>query len=95
MKQSFVAMAKLVRVEREISEHSQESLAKELGYTQGQFLSNVERGVCTLPPKHWKKLAKLIHVSLEDLIEARLQDECMNLIKLTNTTRRYYKIGDI
>lgn len=65
---------KMTRVELNLS---QKELALKIGMTGPQFLSNIERGTCLLPPPLIKKMAKYlkIHPSLltsyieEDIIE--------------------------
>ena len=41
---------------------SQAVVAKRLGYITSQFVSNWERNLCSVPPKDWKKLCKLLEV---------------------------------
>lgn len=43
--------SEILKQAREKSGLSQSELAKKLGYTSAQFVSNWERGVCTIPPK--------------------------------------------
>lgn len=46
---------------REKSGLTQAELAKALGYTTPQFVSNWERGLCEPPPEKYPKLAKLLN----------------------------------
>jgi len=39
---------------------TQAEVAKVLGYKNAQFVSNIERGVAGPPPKHIRKLIKLL-----------------------------------
>ena len=47
----------------------QKDVAKELGYSSAQFVSNWERGVSTPPVKSVKKLASLYKASPEKLFK--------------------------
>lgn len=44
---------------------SQQQLAKRLGYTGGQIISNIERGITTPPMHNLSKYCKLINASSE------------------------------
>ena len=56
---------------------------KKLGITQAvladrlcvhlQFISNIERGVAGLPPRHFKQVSKILRIPLKDLIEEYVQ----------------------
>jgi len=53
---------------------SQEELSKLLGYKNGQFISNVERGKCSIPLKSLAKLANILDIPVEELVEAVVKD---------------------
>lgn len=40
-----------------------------------QFISNIERGKCLLPPKHIKKVAKTLRIKPGDLLIQILKDK--------------------
>jgi ribosome-binding protein aMBF1 (putative translation factor) len=44
-KREFKNIGKLVKAAREVKGLSQTQLSKELGYKNGQFVSNIERGI--------------------------------------------------
>ena len=73
MKQ-FNAMAKLIRAARQFQNMTQAELAKELGYSSCQFVSNIERGCSTLPLDKFKKISPLLDLSLDALASAYLVD---------------------
>ncbi|MGE0633710.1 MAG: helix-turn-helix domain-containing protein [Pseudobdellovibrionaceae bacterium] len=53
---------------------SQGDLAKKLGYSTSQFISNWERGICSAPYSVIEKLVKILNLNKEDLLEAMLMD---------------------
>lgn len=55
---------------------TQQNLGEILGFSSGhQFISNIERGLCTLPIQHWKKVAGVLEIPLKDLEDLYLKDE--------------------
>jgi len=53
---------------------TQADLSKALGFSTPQFISNAERGLCQIPTKHYKKLAKLVgRNAVLGLIEKRIE----------------------
>lgn len=57
---------------RERAGLSQAALAKILGYSSPQFISNIERGRCEIPVSKFKLLAKKIKIPIRKLIEYKL-----------------------
>ncbi len=55
--------------------YSQQSFAERLGYVNGQFISNVERGICGLPPKMLPKVCEILTISPQVIFAALLKDE--------------------
>lgn len=53
---------------------TQTELAKELGYSSAQFVSNWERGISDVPPKQIKPLSKLLGFRPERLYRALERD---------------------
>ena len=72
----FSYIAKLVKEKR--IQHpkglSQAELSNLLGYKNGQFISNVERGICAIPLKALKDLVKILEIPKDELVEAMLKD---------------------
>ena len=58
-------------------------IANKLGYKNGQFISNVERGLCSIPVKKINALALEIDCSAQNLITAILKDEVFYLKQMT------------
>ncbi|PIP89573.1 MAG: hypothetical protein COW01_11390 [Bdellovibrionales bacterium CG12_big_fil_rev_8_21_14_0_65_38_15] len=54
--------------------YSQNQLSKLLGYKNGQFISNVERGLCGIPLKGIQKLIEVLNLDSRDLKNAMLRD---------------------
>ena len=54
---------------------TQKDLAKKLGYSSAQFISNVERGLCLVPKSQLKKLEKHVGpTAVKNLISARVRN---------------------
>ena len=58
---------------RKVNKLSQAELAKKIG-VHTQFISNIERGLCLIPHKKFKKISKLLNTPLIDLINLTLLD---------------------
>lgn len=73
---SFNHIATLIRTKR--MEHpqalSQSDLSERLGYKNGQFISNVERGLCNVPLKMMSKISDILDISAEEIKAAILKD---------------------
>ncbi len=53
---------------------SQNTLGLRLGYTSGQFISNVERGVMKFPLSKLKNFARITGADKRELVEAYAED---------------------
>lgn len=53
---------------------SQDQLGVKIGNLNGQAVSNWEHGKCTVPAKHFRAIARVLHTSIETIIELRLKD---------------------
>ena len=71
-------IAELVRSYRLAARVSQLSIGIELGYKNQQFISNVERGQCSVPLKVAPQLARILHIPKEKIYHAFIMD---NIIK--------------
>ncbi len=58
---------------------TQGELAHALGYKNGQFVSNVERGLCGVPVDKWDLLSKTLRIPLLKLKAAYLADHADNM----------------
>lgn len=59
------------RTEKKIS---QEILAREIGYNAGQFVSNIERGLCSMPVKKIDKAAGILEINPGVIEDAMIED---------------------
>lgn len=79
--QSFEQIAQVVKQSRinHPKGYSQSELSQLMGYKNGQFISNVERGLCSIPKKKIKKLANILNINKEELFTAILTDDRITL----------------
>ncbi len=73
---SFKHIAQLIRMKRiqHSKSYSQSELSQLLGYKNGQFISNVERGLCNVPLKMLKKISDVLEIDHQELKRAILKD---------------------
>lgn len=57
---------------REKAGLTQADLADKLGYSSPQFISNIERGIARLPVSKFKTTARMLGISVEQLIDAKV-----------------------
>ncbi len=74
---SFVNIAKLIKEKRQShpKAYSQSELSHLLGYKNGQFISNVERGLCNIPLKILPKVSEVLDIKEDELKQSLLQDQ--------------------
>ena len=53
---------------------SQTELSNLLGYKNGQFVTNVERGICSIPLKALRDLQKILMIPQDELVRAMVSD---------------------
>ena len=68
------AISQLLQRARIKENLSQAEVAKYLGYTSPQFISNMERGLSDLPVDKINPLCKLLGISKDEVIKAMLVD---------------------
>ena len=78
-KRTFHNIGLFVRVSRLDAGLSQTALARELGFRNGQFVSNVERGLCSIPEHKIAHTAEILKVSPYTLIKHMVRDYQLNL----------------
>lgn len=83
---SFHHIATLIRIKRmsHPSVLSQTDLSTLLGYKNGQFISNVERGLCNVPLKMMSRIAEILNISPEEIKTAILKDHAQTLDNFFN-----------
>lgn len=76
MERKFNNIAKVMKDIRisEGPEFSQRKMGKMLGFKNGQYISNIERGLCSIPPKVVPALVKKFMVSEKTIIDAMIAD---------------------
>lgn len=67
-------MADLITTARKNAGITQDELANGLGWSNGQFVSNIERGIATVPDIYMKRLARILNIDPQLLIDARVCD---------------------
>lgn len=83
---SFKNIATLIRSKRigHPKNYSQSDLSLLLGYKNGQFISNVERGLCNVPLKMMKKISEVLDINGDELKAAILKDHDETLTNYFN-----------
>ena len=91
---SFKNIATLIRTKRinHPKSYSQSDLSLLLGYKNGQFISNVERGLCNVPLKMMKKISEVLDISADDIKSAILKDHEETLTNYFNKAQPAKKI---
>lgn len=71
-KKSFIVLGKYLKEKRLAASLSQGRVAKILGYTSPQFISNCERGICQMPLKNLKQLIELYGIHPDEMTQVLL-----------------------
>ncbi len=73
---SFKNIARLIRAKRQThpQKYSQSELSHLLGYKNGQFISNVERGLCNIPLKMLGKVCEILQIGPHEIKQAMMVD---------------------
>ena len=77
----FSHIAEVIRKYRAVSPMSQSDLARALGFKNGQFISNVERGLCSMPPCKINELSRLIQTPRNEIIDAIVNDHRTTIMR--------------
>lgn len=77
---------KLIKDRRESLGLTQQEMSKMLGFEcrNAQVVSNIERLKCGVPPKHIVRLADVLHISSDQIIEAMTIDYRESLLNECN-----------
>jgi transcriptional regulator with XRE-family HTH domain len=70
----FPRIAKLCREARAKTPWSQTDVSMKMGWKNGQFMSNIERGLCSLPSKYLMKFCDVLKIPVENVIDAMVED---------------------
>jgi transcriptional regulator with XRE-family HTH domain len=77
-------MSRLCSIYRHAAQMSQGELAKKLKFKNGQFISNVERGMCSIPAKKANLFCEVLNIDKELFIDAYLADAKLNIKEVLN-----------
>lgn len=79
---NFTNIAKLIREARAKKHWSQSDLGALAGMKrgQGQAISNIERGLCNLPPKRGPRICQILDIEPGLMIEAMVEDYRTSLV---------------
>jgi transcriptional regulator with XRE-family HTH domain len=67
---TFTRMAKLIKSSRVAKGLSQSQLSEAVGYANGQFVSNVERGLCSVPAEKAQAVCSALSIQPNDFLDA-------------------------
>ena len=89
----FENIAKLIRAKRlgHPKGYSQSELSHLLGYKNGQFISNVERGLCNIPLKMLGKVSEALDITTDELKTSILKDHEKTLDNYLHGTEKSKK----
>lgn len=74
-------LGKFIRKRRIELNFSQRDLMFKLGLTSSQSISNVERGLVSLPIKHFKAISIVLKVPVEELVKMHTEDYSRKILK--------------
>lgn len=79
-----MTMSELIKKNRLKRNLTQLDISRGLRLTSPQHISNVERGICVLSPRLYRKIAKILDIPVESLIEAQIEEYRERIIKKMN-----------
>lgn len=74
MIRSYESMARLLKNKREKLGMSQSEVAEKVGVTSGQFISNIERALCSVPIRKIYDVCKTLDIPKEQIKYAYIED---------------------
>jgi transcriptional regulator with XRE-family HTH domain len=89
MKASARAVADFIRTKRREKKLSQSALTKLIfpEHTSNQFISNIERGLCQVPPKTIPKIANATGTTEDHIINLMAQDYVNSIKGVLNESK--------
>ncbi|HWY36095.1 MAG TPA: helix-turn-helix transcriptional regulator [Nitrosopumilaceae archaeon] len=81
MKKEFKNFGDFCLLARKQKGMSQKTLAEKLSWGSGQFVSNIERGICSYPLNKFKLLARTLKIDLRQLTDVYAGDEIRRIEK--------------
>lgn len=70
---------------------TQLELAKQLGFTTSQYISNIERGMCSLSAYQARRIARLLDYPFERFVEAAAADYKMRYLVDSRTDVKVHR----
>lgn len=77
----FQNVAKMARAARKKSGLTQTELAKEIGFGSPQFVSNWERGLCSVPDHVLKDFSNALDIPYVKILNAKVRDYRQQLVE--------------
>ncbi len=74
-------VSQLIKERRQSLNISQEKLAKMLGVGTGQFISNIERGLCPMPKRKLKRVCRCLLLDRKVMYAACLEEAAQSIQK--------------
>jgi transcriptional regulator with XRE-family HTH domain len=74
MAYKYALIGKYLKKKRVDAGLSQRAVGVRLGYGSAQFISNIERGEASIPPKVVRKLIPLLKISERDIMRVMMQE---------------------
>jgi transcriptional regulator with XRE-family HTH domain len=94
MAKKFNNIARLVKESRvNRTPYSQQDLSILIGYKNGQFISNIERGLCSLPLNKLADLAIHLRIDLDPIMDALLKDHAATIEEAFN--KKFRALGGL
>ncbi len=87
-KSRLPALPVFLKEKRLASGLSQLEIAKTLGYSSGQFVSNWERGLCSPPMVNIAKLVSVLNIDHKEITEIIINETREDLAKAFNTRHK-------
>ena len=80
---NFKSIGTLIKSKRTIhpEKYSQVELSNLMGYKNGQFISNVERGLCGIPLNKAKLLCKTLDIKGDEFLNAVISDKKSDIME--------------
>ena len=94
MKMTFKNIAYQLSTNRYKTDFSQADFAVKLGYRNGQFISNIERGLCNLPPHLIVKASEILQINPERMIDAMVKDYADSLNQEVKLQLPFYTLSE-
>ncbi len=87
MAKEFNNIAKVMKDARIAAGLSQCELNLTVKSNNGQFISNIERGLCSLPAKSVAKIAETLDVPADKIIKAMVKDYNLNVYRASGVVQ--------